>query len=242
MSRLKFEKFRQLVSRLYDPLLESWPAKLSPECLTLLQYHEAVGGSPDGAMNMQGAIEASIACEELPFTQERYLRQPLAWEAGIGLEAQLVPVVLPAITGEDFANWLAVQGERPSEIIADWFAALDLNSEPGTTMPAAAAVPAAEVAARLTTPAHSQSGATKRDLLTPVIERAQRECTDRTDAAAVWNVLSNFAKTKVNPFLGKHEDGLQWVDHNDEPKTLTLKMLRDRVTRQKMKQLKPPKA
>jgi hypothetical protein len=75
----------------------------------------------------------------------------------------------------------------------------------------------------------------KRDLLTPAIEAAQRNAPDPHDAAAIWLVLRGLAEKGVKPFLGVTEGGLQWKDHNDNPQFLTLKNLRDRINRKPKK-------
>lgn len=52
----------------------------------------------------------------------------------------------------------------------------------------------------------------RRDLLTPVIERARAQCTDELDVAEIWPHLQRLAEAKVPPFLGVTEDGLQYRD------------------------------
>jgi hypothetical protein len=52
---------------------------------------------------------------------------------------------------------------------------------------------------------------TRRDTLTPVIEQAQRQCTDPLDTAAVWAVLLVLAEKKTPPLIGATEDGLQYL-------------------------------
>ncbi|ARV17766.1 hypothetical protein AEP_00807 [Curvibacter sp. AEP1-3] len=76
---------------------------------------------------------------------------------------------------------------------------------------------------------------TKRDLLTPTIEAAQRSVTAPFDAAAVWMVLTNKAEKSVRPFIGLSEDGLKWLDQNDKAQFLSFKNLRDRISRQQKK-------
>jgi hypothetical protein len=77
---------------------------------------------------------------------------------------------------------------------------------------------------------YSQSVA-RRNLLTPVIEAAQKECGNPSDAAAVWAVLMQMARTPKLPLLGLTDDGIKWQDPNDEPKFFTIKNLRDRLRR-----------
>ena len=71
----------------------------------------------------------------------------------------------------------------------------------------------------------------RRDLLTPVIEGARRECADPLDPPAVWAVLVRMAESRKAPLLGVSDEGIKWQDSNDEPKFLTLKNLRDRLRR-----------
>ena len=61
----------------------------------------------------------------------------------------------------------------------------------------------------LTTTIHSTK--TRRDTLTPVIELAQKQCTDSQDTAAVWGALLVLAEKKTAPLIGATEDGLQYL-------------------------------
>ena len=71
------------------------------------------------------------------------------------------------------------------------------------------------------------------DLLTPLIEKAQRGETDVFSAAVIWPKLCDMAECKTTPFIGKTESGLQWIDANDNPQFLTKDALGDRLRRQK---------
>lgn len=74
----------------------------------------------------------------------------------------------------------------------------------------------------------------RRDLLAPLVEQAQRECQDPTDAPAVFSVLREWAKRTPPraPLIGVTEDGrLQWLDSNDKPQELDARALRKRVQR-----------
>jgi hypothetical protein len=51
---------------------------------------------------------------------------------------------------------------------------------------------------------------TRRDTLTPVIEKAQSVCNDPKDTAAVWAALQVLAENKTAPLFGATEDGLQY--------------------------------
>jgi hypothetical protein len=52
---------------------------------------------------------------------------------------------------------------------------------------------------------------TRRNTLTPVIEAAQKDCSNSEDTAEVWAVLQTMAEKKVPPLLGATEDGLQYL-------------------------------
>lgn len=71
------------------------------------------------------------------------------------------------------------------------------------------------------------------DLLTPLIEKAQRDESDPFSAAVIWPKLCDMAERKTTPFMGKTESGLKWIDANDSPKFLTKEALGDRLRRVK---------
>lgn len=75
---------------------------------------------------------------------------------------------------------------------------------------------------------------TRRDILTPAIEAAQRECADPFDAPAVWAALVHKANASKPPLLGVSDEGIKWLDANDVLNFFTLKNLRDRLRRQEM--------
>ena len=83
--------------------------------------------------------------------------------------------------------------------------------------------------------ANSAQRRTRRDILTPAIEAAQKECGDPFDAPAVWAVLVQMAQNKKRSLLGVSEDGIKWLGANDEPKFLNLNSLRDRLRRMQKK-------
>lgn len=70
---------------------------------------------------------------------------------------------------------------------------------------------------------------TRRDLMTPVIESAQRQCKDPYDAAEVWNVLVRMCKGGHGPMFGVTEDGIQWADSEDTVCIFSVKNLGDRL-------------
>ena len=71
----------------------------------------------------------------------------------------------------------------------------------------------------------------RRDLMAAAIEVAQRACSDPTDAVQVWLELRSMAERRVQPLRGTTEDGIQWVDSSDAPKTLNIGGLRSRLRR-----------
>ena len=75
----------------------------------------------------------------------------------------------------------------------------------------------------------------RRNLLTPVIEAAQKNCVNPLDPPEVWASLVLMAGTGKLPLLGVSDDGIKWQDANDEPQFLTLKNLSDRLRRSKKK-------
>jgi hypothetical protein len=82
----------------------------------------------------------------------------------------------------------------------------------------------------------------RRDLLTPVIEKAQRQSGNKYDAAIVWNELVKMAQAQESPLKGVTEDGIQWADGNNEWKHLSLKNLRDRITRKQKQKTEAERA
>ena len=73
----------------------------------------------------------------------------------------------------------------------------------------------------------------RRDVLTPVIEKAQRLCEDAFDAPTVWVKLRQMADEKISPLLGVADEGLQWIDSEDHVQYLSLANLRDRLRRKR---------
>ena len=86
--------------------------------------------------------------------------------------------------------------------ILDHFAAQD------TTAPAPVVAASGDI-----TPLNKIVHSTKarRNTLTPVIEQAQKQCTDPSDTAAVWAALLVLAEKKTAPLIGATEEGLQYL-------------------------------
>lgn len=102
-------------------------------------------------------------------------------------------------------------------------------------LPQGAAVSVEPRGDAVTTPVGNSAGRLpvkkRRDLLTPLIEEAQKQCKRPHDAPAVWVQLSRLAEGGSRPLLGVCDDGIKWQDANDEVKFLSLKNLRDRLGR-----------
>ena len=70
----------------------------------------------------------------------------------------------------------------------------------------------------------------RRDILTPVIEKAQSTCQDPSDTAEVWATLQILAEEKQAPLIGGTEDGLQYLE-NGTAKIFKRDSLRKRLDR-----------
>lgn len=73
--------------------------------------------------------------------------------------------------------------------------------------------------------------ASRRDLLTPVIEHAQRLCRNHLDAPEVWSKLQTLARDHYSPLFGITEMGVQYIDALDSPKILSFRALKERMRR-----------
>lgn len=71
----------------------------------------------------------------------------------------------------------------------------------------------------------------RRDLLTPVIEFAQSQCRNSSDASEVWAKLAKLAKEKHSPLIGSDESGIQYLDASEQLKNLNVRALRMRLRR-----------
>ena len=100
-----------------------------------------------------------------------------------------------------------------------------LEPQATTASPAPAVVTASDAPAKLKNQ--------RPDLLTPLIQKAQRDEPDPFSAAVIWPKLCDMAELKTNPFVGKTESGLKWTDANDSFKFLTKEALADRLRRAK---------
>ena len=79
--------------------------------------------------------------------------------------------------------------------------------------------------------AKSRAAGARSDFLTPFISRAVTQHGD--DPAQVFMALRQLAQETPPrpPFFGVSNEGLQWLDASDNPQTLTLKALRERLRR-----------
>lgn len=68
----------------------------------------------------------------------------------------------------------------------------------------------------------------RRNVMTPVIERAQMLCESTTDVSLIWPQIQKLAKEKYSVLLGEDEEGVKYVD-NDMLKHFTKKNLSDRL-------------
>ena len=73
--------------------------------------------------------------------------------------------------------------------------------------------------------------ASRRDLLTPVIEHAQSLCRNHLDAPEVWSKLQTLARDAYSPLFGITEMGVQYIDALDSPKVLSFRALKERMRR-----------
>ena len=159
----------------------------------------------NGVIDFEGQIEVRVVhgvqiyasfidrdflsmCEQLSI-QPRMKYRPMftdyKWKSS-------VDDALYAITHNEFVNLaeifglLVVKGEAPEPVP---------ESQPKTL----------EVVRNSTKPK-------RRDILTPVIEMAQKTCNAPNDTAAVWGVLQVLAEKKQGPLIGSTEDGLQYLE------------------------------
>lgn len=77
----------------------------------------------------------------------------------------------------------------------------------------------------------------RRDLLTPVIEAAQKDCGNPFDVPAVWATLVHMAGAGKLPLLGFSDEGIKWQDSNDGTQFFTIKSLRGRLSRSRNRAL-----
>lgn len=140
-----------------------------------------------------------------------------------------------------FADY-AAQEPRSCRSLRDWYSAaqemkIKLAPEAVSFMAYVAAQSNAPPAPGVVNGASDAPRKARRDLLTPVIEAAQKACGNVNDAPAVWAKLTQMAETGQRPLLGVSDDGIKWQDANDEPQFFKLRNLRDRLRRSSKKAL-----
>jgi hypothetical protein len=117
----------------------------------------------------------------------------------------------------DLIAWAKEKDFVADEVLAAWEAYQAETKKPQTNTDSnpvqATATPAPLAVARdcNVLPTFIHSTKTRRDALTPVIERAQQQCNDPKDTAAVWAALQVLAEKKAAPLIGATEDGLQYL-------------------------------
>lgn len=138
-----------------------------------------------------------------------------------------------------FANVVNV-GVRISEIeVPDTFKSeqgTDFNENPSQEINVVNAEPSEKISSPgqlIQRSVHSTKK--RRDLLSPLIELAQSNCLNPQVTAEVWSALLALTDKRQPPLLGPSEDGIKWQDSNDEIQFLSIKNLRDRLSRSKKK-------
>lgn len=131
------------------------------------------------------------------------------------------------IRPQQFLDWLTQQKQEPSRFIVAWCEANGVrpvtnenHAKPESSLPH-------QPGATLATSKRRSRG----DLLTPVIRSALQQAKDPESASEVFVILRARAGSSGCPIVGSTDDGLKWIDANDEPQFLTLKKLRDRLRR-----------
>ncbi len=135
------------------------------------------------------------------------------------------------IRKEDERLQLALEREAFDRIERDEMARLSARAKWDASQQTAQAVPAAAPPARVAPSASNTPKKARRNLLSPVIEAAQRTTGNPLDVPAVWASLVQMAEAGKRPLLGITDDGIKWQDANDEPQFFKLRNLRDRLRR-----------
>lgn len=203
-----------------------WPLAMEPHRLANMQFPKDSAGQNFAST----ALLAACKKDQLQCTAFELHDYGLGPDGKWGLVSTWTDY---AITAQDFAEWMAQQDEKPSVHIAAWFKAVGVNIRPQT--PPEQNATARAIATHIS--AGSPAGNGRRDLLTPLIEAAQKECESPIDAPAVWASMVQMAEARKRPLLGVSNEGIKWQDANDATQFFTLKHLRDRLYRSKKKSL-----
>ena len=228
MSKIKFEKAMLLIAGEFMNQPSWWPEWFPTVNLAVLQ-------SPlkDDISAWQAEIELAVKTGGLASTLKPYLLRPPFFVFTKEFSEQGILCDELTVTAPDFAAWLTKQGEKPSELIAAWFAAVGDQAKDGDNAPAQTAAMPAPVVAVDASDAPAILKNQRPDLLTPLIEKAQSGETNQFSTAVIWAKLCDMAESKTTPFIGKTESGLKWIDANDDSQFLTKGALGDRLRRQK---------
>ena len=86
------------------------------------------------------AIVRKIGHEKKTYLETgSFVKRNIYGERVLDFRERIVPVMkeveVPAVTAADFAAWLVAQGERPSEHIAAWFAAVGVSADARAATP-----------------------------------------------------------------------------------------------------------
>lgn len=127
----------------------------------------------------------------------------------------------------DFAAWAASTmkwADLPPELVA-------MGDKPTPVHQIVTlAVETPEPAKSMITSVVIHSTSARRNMLKPIIEKAQTTCNNPKDAAEVWAALLAMAEAKTAPLLGATEDGIQYLK-NGSAAILNRDALRKRLAR-----------
>lgn len=142
-------------------------------------------------------------------------------------------------------RWTGLNDERIASLrtvspLAAELASVLLN--PPSTEPSSggAASPPTAMPSTQPQPQQMHTTAGRRDLLTPIIERAQKELKDKFDTAAVWVELEDLARKSVPPLFHSNSGGVHYRD-GGQNKTFTKRSLHARLVRAMNAQAGPAK-
>lgn len=128
------------------------------------------------------------------------------------------------LTRENFAQWEQCPAVPSNSPLRHWLPQwMSAPASKDALLASHAPTPVMDTAFRGKTPA-------RRDVLTPVIEQAQRMSIDPTDTAAVWNNLVYLAENETFPLINSTHAGLKY-SRDDKTKFLTREHLHKRLLR-----------
>ena len=133
-----------------DERAAGWPESFALERLAILQspgdkkmaniLHRALKDACAASLPSAPTTVRKIGFENrLVRGDTGFVRRNIYGERELAYREQNVPVMkaveTPAVTAADFAAWLAAQGEKPSEHVAGWFAAVGVSADAGAATP-----------------------------------------------------------------------------------------------------------